>query len=188
MTEQICLDSFEEAQPDCECPLEVEVRVPNEYGGHYLRRKRWKTFREIEKAMNSHLNRIKCHSCGKEMPMPPRKGSKWWWDQIDKNCCSDPDWGESIGEYSSSGVFRNEDAEIAEPDEHVVEIVCHAHVGGNEGYYANLGVLLRKRFQNESRYVHLYHIKSFRGMAHVHDLVKRMMQATGVWPEWVGDQ
>ena len=34
------------------------------------------------------------------------------------------------------------------------------------------------------RYVRLYTIKSFAGMDHVHGLVRRMMQATGVWAEW----
>lgn len=179
-TTDICLDSFEEYVPDEACPLEVEVRVPNEYGGHYLRRKRWRTFREILRSMREVLNRIKCHKCGQEWP---REDRNWW--QNPPSCCGpDQDLGELIDEYDSCGSLNNEDSEIGEPDEHVVEIVCYCHVGGNEGYYAEMGVLLRKRHVDGMRFVPLYRVKSFRGMEHVHDLVRRMMLATGAWPEW----
>ncbi len=50
---------------------------------------------------------------------------------------------------------------------------------------ADCDVLLEKNhMRDQRRLVNVYHVKSFRGMDHVHDLVKRMMKATGVWPSY----
>lgn len=177
----ICLDSFEEVAPDVAVPLEVEVRVPNEHGGHYLRRKRWRTFAEVYRDMHKAMNLRVC-VCGHEWPETHRA-----WENPCPKCGeggyqaanSDAHWA-IIDEYDSGIGRENSHVEIGKPTEHIAEILCYSNVGGNEGYQAHFAVLLRDC--GELRYVPLYWIKSFRGMNHVHSLVARMMKATGIWP------
>lgn len=184
-TEPTCLDSLEEVQPEDTCPLDVWVRLPaDKHGSRYLKRKRYRTYREIYNDMHKHLDRIECEKCGHTRPTP--KG-QWYGKPPRCEGCGESDWFMWLDEYDSNGDgWRNEDAVFAQPDEEIVHIMCYSNVGGNEGYQAHLSVLLRKGSWGErtERVVHLYWIKSFRGMQHVHKLVEHMMKATGAWPGW----
>lgn len=185
MPETICLDSLEEVEPSEACELDVWVRMPpDEHGSRYIRRKRYRTFKEIFDDIHKALDLIQCEKCGATKPRLKHN----WWNNPPKCECGESEWFEIIDEYDSHP--RDHHREIAERDEEIVSIICHSEVGGNEGYFAHMSVSLRGKWdaQDSRRSVDLYWIKSFRGMAHVHSLVKRMMIATGVWPNYKGDQ
>lgn len=181
-TETICLDSLEEVASDEVCPLDVWVRLPpDDNGSRYIRRKRYRTFREIYNSMHEHLDRIECESCGETIARPKRRASG---EYPKCKCGGGAGWLEWLDEYDSNGDgWRNEDSVIAQRGEEILQIMCFANVGGNEGYQAHLSVELSGD-GDQRRTVHLYWIKSFRGMQHVYKLVGEMMKATGVWPEW----
>ena len=179
MSEEICLDALEEVKPDEKVPLDVYVRLPPDASGaQYLRRKRWRTFGEVFKDMHDALYIRVCSKCGHEA----KDGHKEW-DKPCKKCGGE--MTPLIDEYDSGPANIKEfkaTRQIADADEMVADIVCYSHVGGNEGYYATMGVLLKRNHVEGTRFVALYWVKSFSGMQHVHNLVERMMKATGAWP------
>lgn len=185
---ELCLDALQEAESHWAVPMTVDVLVPNEYGGHYLRHKRFRTFGEIYADMHRQMQKLKCFGCGKEYEGSYNPCN--WYKNLEPNlrtCCDKPDWGELIDEYDRAGVYRKEELlqEVGKPGERIVDIMCYCSVGGNEGYMADCDLLLEKdHIREQRRVVNVYHVKSFRGMEHVHDLVKRMMKAVGSWPTW----
>lgn len=168
--------------PDVEIPLEVEYRVPNEYGGHYIKRLRWCTYGEVFTACHKWMNVREC-TCGHVFP-----DSRQAWGKPCPKCKERDCHAPYIDEYDSGPGSRPQmrDVEIGRPDEWLSEIVCYPQVGGNEGYHANLGVTLRNQ-AGEMRFVLLYWIKSFVGMKHALKLSTRLMVGTGAWPHY-GEQ
>ena len=178
MKTEIDLNTLEEAEPDCPCPLDVWVRLPpNENGYNYIKRKRYRTFHEIFVDLHKAMDQMECENCG-TVRKPPK--TKRYADTVCK--CGKNDWVEWIGEYDSCPLDPNR--EIAQRDEEIVSIMCYHEPGGNEGYHANVSVTFRSAFdggRETHRTVHLYWIKHFGGMQFSHNLVKHLMKATGVW-------
>jgi hypothetical protein len=179
------IDSFEEIEPDYPCELDVWVRIPDElmdpYGGNCIR-KRWKTFKEVYEMLHKYMNYAVCDKCGKEVCWED------WQEVEDCRCCpTGADWEPYIGEYDSGKSNYDKDYEkpIAEKGERLIQMMAYCCEGSNEGYQAHLAVTFAKDGGGfgckEQKFVHLYWIKSFQGMEHCHELVKRLNIATGNW-------
>lgn len=177
--QEICLDSFEEMQePNDTVEFTVEVRIPNEYGGYYLRTKRYKTPHEIYKKIQGLLNLTICQ-CGHEW-----KPQKW-----DEKCpeCGDEEFNRYslIDEYDSCCHYGDDaDKEIAPKDWWLVGIPIWCEQGGNEGCGVNVAVQVQEPHTYQTKTIPVYRIKSFLGMPHCLDLVKRLLVITGQWEEY----
>ena len=59
MSETIDLETLPEVNPSHPCELDVWVHLPEPNKG-YVRRKRWKTFKEVYQQLHNHLNVAVC--------------------------------------------------------------------------------------------------------------------------------
>jgi hypothetical protein len=133
------------------------------------------------------MNIAKCTKCGKEV--------EYIQNMWENPCSCEPnaEWMPFVDEYDSGKASYDKDHEkpIAEDDESLIQIMAYCVEGSNEGVQAHLAAL----FSNEGggfgckglRYVHLYWIKSFQDMDHVHEMAKRLSMATGCWNAY-GDE
>lgn len=180
---EVCLDSFEEREPDCKVPIRIEVLVPDERGCKYVYTKRYRTPAEIYRDLSKNLNLMVCE-CGEEWEYRSND-----WDFKCPKCGADYNKRQMlIDEYDSSCHFGyDEVVEIAPRDWYVRSIMVWCEVGGNEGYSVYVTVQLYSRHGDDRKTVDVYRIKSFAGMDHCHMLVKRIMKLMGVWPNYGRD-
>lgn len=183
---EICYDSFEEHEPGEAVPIVVEVKVPNEYGSHYLHRKRYRTPNEIYSDLHRNMNLNVCE-CGHEwqcqtsnFSKPCEKCGKGFDHRI-----------QLIDEYDTCCHFDDaENVEIASKDYEINKIAVYCEVGNNEGYsvYVTIHLSNWNWTSRENKSIDVYRIKSFAGMEHCHMLVKRIMKLMGVWPNYGKDK
>ena len=150
----------------------------------YISHERWKTYQEIYQEMHKALDLIRCEKCGYH------RANNHDYCHRPKCCkCGMKDWFELIDEYDSTyghhtSIERRET--VGTEDEYLGGYVCFCEQGSNEGYRAEFAAMLMNKQTHEKRFVDLYWIKSFAGMEHCQELVKRMMLACGSWPDYQG--
>jgi len=135
--------------------LDAETKEPT----GYIRRTRWRTRGEVFRDLENALDLWVCPKCKHEQPKEP-KSCAW---QQDCPAC-DERMESLIDEYFMLSGVRDE-ADL--PCGPMIEIVCLASSGGNEGYHVSIGALVHQTDEqgHELRgkppvYQHWYHYKT----------------------------
>lgn len=159
-----------EVEPDCPVPADVWAKVLDLTTGEptgYLKRKRFRTYREVFRDLHRELDRIECPKCG-------------WSDYRERGvyCKPCPECGEEtegfIDEYFSlAHDYPREAAD--QPIGPFERIICYAVTGGNEGHYIHVDVI---RENGASDCLALG--KTFRGWDHAWAMAKRCAELLGV--------
>jgi len=164
----------EDVPPDVPVPLDVWAReldpTTKEPTG-YLRRRRWRTYREAFRDLHNALDRIDCPKCG-------------WSDkqEVGVHCKPCPKCGEEtegfLDEYFSPGHDYPRGAEN-QPIGNFWRIICYAVTGGSEGHYVHVEIV-RERGEDANRIDCLALGKTFRGWDHAWAMAKRCAELLGV--------
>ncbi|MFH1921776.1 MAG: hypothetical protein ABIP48_18075 [Planctomycetota bacterium] len=163
-----------EVEPDCPVPVDVWAKVldltTKEPTG-FVKRKRFRTYREAFRDLYRELDRIDCQKCG--------------WSDYRKPgdyCNPCPECGEEtvgfIDEYFSIGHDHPRGAED-QPIGQFWRIICYAVTGGNEGHYVHVEIVREKGLPGEQIDT-LALGKTFRGWDHAWTMAKRCAELLGV--------
>lgn len=158
-----------EVEPDCPVPVDVWAKVLDLTTGEptgYVKRKRFRTYREVFRDLHRELDRIECPKCG-------------WSDYREEGvyCKPCPECREEtecfIDEHFSLHLFPRDEAD--RPIKPHKQIVCYAVTGGSEGHWVHV------EFEREGEPNECWAIgKTFRGWDHAWEMAKRCAELLGV--------